>query len=148
MRRMFARDTPRLDQRVNQATFSETPVSRFVDKPDEEGTLVRYMFPAPGEVRSLTVHIEELPKDTSIVRLFLDSKYVGGSGTLALDCIKGISTFDQRFDVQAGDRLLLRTSTKDISSIHFSFTLVSTNARVRNNAPAIEGPADGQPTAD
>jgi len=99
------------------------PISEFCFSPEDDGTLLRYMFPAYGKVETAVIYAENWPSDSKRIELTVDILTESDATQRFFEIKPIVNVFQVGMDVEPGARFQLRLgdSSLDISNIWIAF---------------------------
>jgi len=92
------------------AAVPPVPVSDFCEAPEEDGTIMRYMFPSQGRVRTAAVFIDNWESESKRIGIVADVANQTGSFQRSFELKNQVNIFEAGLEVVAGSRLQLRLS--------------------------------------
>lgn len=102
-------------QRISRRTTKKVgvdippiPVSCYMKEAEDDGTIMRYMFPSKGIVEKAIIWAEEFPEDLKRIPLVLDISDYMGKTAKNLEITPTLNSFDVQMEVVAGSRFELR----------------------------------------
>lgn len=113
----------RLVSRVGAIT-PPVPVSKYCNIPEEDGTIMRYMFPAQGEVITAALFIENWNTDSKRIQFIVDiMDQDQSSSSRVIDLKDQTSVFDADYQILPGSKFKLRLADpqENVSGIWAAF---------------------------
>lgn len=112
----------RLTSKVG-VSIPPVPVSVYVDKPNDDGILLRYMFPSKGKVEQAAIVADAFPEEEKrvAVNAFISSS--DHSMTKQFELKNMVNQFDISMEANPGDRftLFLEKPEVEIAGIWIAF---------------------------
>ena len=87
------------------------PTYVYIDTPDTEGCVFRFLAPYDGEVFSIVIHVDEMIGDVPItLRIISENKVVEVSSVIK----QGYNEISEKIVVKKKDRILVLTDAKKV----------------------------------
>lgn len=100
-----------------------SPVSEFKESPNDDGTIMRYMFGVQGRIIRSLIWVENFPENKKRVPIMLDIETSEHNASQSFEITPKLNNFVIEMDVEAGSRFTLRLADPldAISGIWISF---------------------------
>lgn len=91
-------------------TMPPIPISQCSEKPAEDGTVMKFMFPADGVIKRAAIFVEQMPVDDKgrpISMIEVDARFYnsGGATKQSFEVYRKPLVMDLDVPIKAGDRL-------------------------------------------
>lgn len=117
---------------IHALAISASPFSQYVEHPEPDGALFRFMIPARGQISNITFFIEKM--NVKGIEIELIKSNSAGSETKHVRVVQGLMESDAIFDVSRGDRIyigvIMPDKTPEILSIWCAFCFKHKVAKV------------------